>query len=86
MVLKLQYIGLCYFCFGAADMARSRRRCIVQSHEEYLSEEHIAEENAPKQLATPSEEKQYAVMFKRVMKILMTMLEKSMKILMTMLV
>ena len=51
-----------------------------------MSEEHIAEENAPKQLATPSEEKQYAVMFKRVMKILMTMLEKSMKILMTMLV
>ncbi|KAF2929585.1 hypothetical protein DAI22_05g067400 [Oryza sativa Japonica Group] len=37
-------------------MARSRRRCIVQSHEEYLSEEHIAEENAPKQLATPSEQ------------------------------
>lgn len=56
MVLRLQYIGLCYFCFGAADMARSRRRCIVQSHLEYLSEEHIAEENAPKQLATPSEQ------------------------------
>ncbi|EEE66797.1 hypothetical protein OsJ_23543 [Oryza sativa Japonica Group] len=37
-------------------MARSRRRRIVQSNEEYLSEEQIEEENTLPQLATPSEQ------------------------------
>uniref|UniRef100_I1Q914 Transposase Tnp1/En/Spm-like domain-containing protein n=1 Tax=Oryza glaberrima TaxID=4538 RepID=I1Q914_ORYGL len=37
-------------------MARSRRRRIVQSNEEYLSEEQTEEENTLPQLATPSEQ------------------------------
>uniref|UniRef100_A0A0E0JZC4 Transposase Tnp1/En/Spm-like domain-containing protein n=1 Tax=Oryza punctata TaxID=4537 RepID=A0A0E0JZC4_ORYPU len=54
------------------DTARSRRRCIVQSNEEYLLEEHIGEENTPQQLATPSEQETICSdMFKRAMKILM---------------
>ncbi|EAZ21603.1 hypothetical protein OsJ_05231 [Oryza sativa Japonica Group] len=38
-------------------MARSRKRRIVQSNEEYLSEEQTEEENTLPQLATPSEQK-----------------------------
>lgn len=44
------------FFLGARDMARSRRRRIVQSNEEYLSEEQTEEENTLPQLATPSEQ------------------------------